>query len=562
MNISSIKYAAGVLLILIGILVPSSTLIVSLRTIPDALREQLILGATLFKVGLALNGLLVIILEWATGWSLGKQNEKRIPGHYSIFPSFILVGILLTAFLLRLYNLNSGIWFDEIITYVSYVNRPFGEIVTTYDNQNNHLLYTLFARLSFLTFGESVWSLRLPAVLFGVLSIWALYLFSCRVGTWREGLLSAALLTFSYHHVWFSQNARGYTALLFWTILSSWLLLRALREAKVGLWLMYGVATALGMLTHITMAFVMVAHGVVYLVSVYDSGQENRREKWLGGLIGFALAGLLTFQFYALVLPQLLNWQGGGVSSWQGRVDVTPWKSPLWILKEIRSANLGPGGDLLIFLGVLVFGVGIFDLARKKSPILILFIVPVLAGLVTIMTLGSTFLPRFFFYAAGFAAAILVRGLMLVANFMSKALRLGPVGALTLEMIMCIAVISGSGISVVAAYRPKQDFTGALEFVQSERQPGDIIVTVGLAVFPYQRFYKIDWDNVATLEELDKIRLRGKRTWLIYTMPIVLQASHPEIMKRIRDEFQIIKKFSGTLKGGEVVVSRGQSPVR
>jgi mannosyltransferase len=563
MNISSIKFAAGALLILTGILVPSSTLIAFLRTIPETIREQLILGATLFKVGLVLNGLFIIILGWVSTPKSGKQNEERSSDRYSTFPSFILVGILLTAFILRLYNLNVGIWFDEIITYISYVNRPFGEILTTYDNQNNHLLYTLFARLSFLTFGESVWSLRLPAVLFGVGSIWAVYLFSCWVGTWREGLLSAALLTFSYHHVWFSQNARGYTALLFWTILSSWLLVRALREDKVGLWLMYGVTTALGMLTHITMAFVIVAHGVVYLVSVYDSGRENRREKWLGGFIGFAVAGLLTFQFYALVLPQLLNWQGGGVSSWQGRVAVAPWKSPIWMMGELlKGANISLGSGTLLLLTIPVFGAGLFDFARKKSSVVFLLIVSVLAGLAVIVGLGSTLLPRFFFYAMGFAAIILVRGLMLSGDFLSRALHLDPVRAPVVGVALCATVIAGLGNSVAGAYQPKQDYAGALEYVQNQRRPGDIIITVGLTVFPYQRFYKVDWDNVTTLEELDRARSRGARTWLIYTMPVILQAAYPEIMKSIETEFQTVKKFSGTLSGGDIVVSRAQSPVR
>ena len=42
-----------------------------------------------------------------------------------------------------------------------------------------------------------------------------MYLFGTEAANRKEGLLGAALLTFSYQHVWFSQNARGYTALLF-----------------------------------------------------------------------------------------------------------------------------------------------------------------------------------------------------------------------------------------------------------------------------------------------------------------------------------------------------------
>ena len=78
-------------------------------------------------------------------------------------------------------------------------------------------------------FGDGPAALRLPAVLFGVASIAALYLFARRVTTVREALVAAALMTVSYHHIWFSQNARGYSALLFWTLVSSWLFARALR---------------------------------------------------------------------------------------------------------------------------------------------------------------------------------------------------------------------------------------------------------------------------------------------------------------------------------------------
>src|SRR5262249_46553502 len=156
----------------------------------------------------------------------------------------ILALILFSATALRFYGLNDGLWHDEVLTYVTYARLPFGEIISTYYDQNQHFLYTLLAHASLSIFGDSTWSLRLPAVVFGVGSIWALYLFGVQASTEREALLTAALLTFSYYHVWFSQNARGYIGLLFWTILASWLLLRGLREKQTRLWLGYALAAA------------------------------------------------------------------------------------------------------------------------------------------------------------------------------------------------------------------------------------------------------------------------------------------------------------------------------
>ena len=82
----------------------------------------------------------------------------------------------------------------------------------------------MFANVFVTVLGESAWSIRLPAVLFGVASIPVLYALGERVTGTREALLACAILSVSYHHIWFSQNARGYTMLAFWTILSTfWL---------------------------------------------------------------------------------------------------------------------------------------------------------------------------------------------------------------------------------------------------------------------------------------------------------------------------------------------------
>ena len=63
-------------------------------------------------------------------------------------PLVILVALLGAASALRLYDLGNGLWVDEILTYVNYMKMPVGQIMTTYDDQNQHLLYTILARAS------------------------------------------------------------------------------------------------------------------------------------------------------------------------------------------------------------------------------------------------------------------------------------------------------------------------------------------------------------------------------------------------------------------------------
>ena len=107
-----------------------------------------------------------------------------------------LGALLAVAAALRLYRLGEGLWLDEVLTLVTYARQPFAEIVTRYDDQNQHMLYSLLAHASFVTFGESAWALRLPAAIFGVASIYAAYLFCREVVSTTESLLVSALLTF------------------------------------------------------------------------------------------------------------------------------------------------------------------------------------------------------------------------------------------------------------------------------------------------------------------------------------------------------------------------------
>ena len=121
-------------------------------------------------------------------------------------------------------------------------------------------IYSLLAKLCLLWLGDTPFALRFPAVAFGLLGIGAVYALGRKVASAREGLLAAALLAVSYHHVWFSQNARGYTALAFFALSATLLLLRVLEDGHRRDALGYAVVAALGTYTHLTMACVVAAH--------------------------------------------------------------------------------------------------------------------------------------------------------------------------------------------------------------------------------------------------------------------------------------------------------------
>ena len=131
-------------------------------------------------------------------------------------PRWGIVALLLgVALVLRVIGVGQDFWIDETATAVTYLRLPWWKAIQTYRSANQHLLYSVLGSLSFAAFGESEAAARLPAVVFGTLGVGALYFLGRMVAPERQAIAASALLAVSYHHVWFSQSARGYTGMIF-----------------------------------------------------------------------------------------------------------------------------------------------------------------------------------------------------------------------------------------------------------------------------------------------------------------------------------------------------------
>ena len=225
-------------------------------------------GPQLFRALLIFHGVVIAIYGTGTFDRITRSSAIHLVERAGIKRTTLLtlIGLTILALILRLWNLNSAPWIDEVLTLVDFARLPIREIVISFPSQNQHMLYSIAAGGAFALFGESTWALRLPAVLFGIGSIWALFFFARNITNDRVALLACALMAFSYHHVWFSQNARGYTGLLMTTLFATWALLEALERDGWKWWVLYAAAIVTGMWIHMTMAFVVAAHGIIYLI--------------------------------------------------------------------------------------------------------------------------------------------------------------------------------------------------------------------------------------------------------------------------------------------------------
>lgn len=546
----------GLVLILIGVTAPSGGVIefvrgTSLQDIPTQSTGKLLQGAMWFKGGLILLGLAVIGL-FKVAASNGADTTGRVEAERVQRPRIaVVVAILLVGIVLRVHGLDQGLWYDEITAYVKYVRMPIGTLLTTYDSENQHFLYTLFAHTCIAWFGDSSWAVRVPAVIFGVGSLLGVYLVGRHLLSEHEALLATALLVFSYHHIWFSQNARGYTGVMFFTMMATWVFLRGLRENTVKWWCWYAVAAAAGVFVHVTMVFVIASHFLIYSVRLMSSKNWRQSMAWRGMLYGFVMGGLLTFQLHALVMPQILGQIGQ-------KTNVQAWNNPFWtVIEIIRGIQVGVKGGLVVLAAALMlFGFGVWKMGRTSGLMLALLLLPAALGTAVVLGIGHPLWPRFFFFLSGFVALVVVHGVMILAASISEMLKLSRAKGLVLGTGLSLMVILGSAISVPAVYAPKQDYRSALSYVERNRNPEDAVVAVGLAQFPYKQFFETNWTTAETLEELNAIRTRANRTWVVMTMPMHLEAYAPDIWSSLKSEFLLQTVFPGTLGDGAVYVYR------
>ena len=229
-------------------------------------------------------------------------------------------------------------------------------------------------------------------------------------------------------------------------------------------------------------------------------------------------------------------------------------------LKGLRLAYMGAG----LFAGALVFAVGCWSYLRQSPTVLALFFAPPLVILATALVLQHSIRPRFFFFAAGFALLVIMRGVVVIANRIARRIDRQPSRSdlehpQAILAFTCMALVSV--MALPAGYRhPKQDYEGALKYVVTEIRPGELIATLGGGTsYPFQNYYNRPWQELRTAAELERAEKQYGTVWLLYTFEQLIEARAPELMKTVRTNCMEVKIFQETLADGNYPV-RHSSP--
>jgi hypothetical protein len=472
----------------------------------------------------------------------------------------LLIILTIVGAFLRAYHLGSDLWLDEISPVVDYGPMPFVQVMGSYLRTNNHLLNTLLFKLSIGVFGESEWAIRLPAVLFGVATIPAMYWLSRTILSRWASVGAAAILTASYHHVFFSQNARGYSAYLFFSIIATALLIRAISEDRPWQWILYVLAMVFGFASLANMAFVFAGHAVVATAAVIRVRRSGGRGTALARrlTIVFAAAGFLSFQIYAAPLPEMY----AVISHLYVREATGFAPFTMEFVSEIaRGLAAGFGGILPAVVLVLIGLAGIAFLFVRNPFITSALALPPVLTAVFLLARGLSFSPRFFLLLIPLAVltimSIVEMSWVWPPNFASirnaaHPRRAGIVG-------FCLAF--ASLFTLPAYYRtPKQPYRAAIQYIESVRTPGEPVVVIyaaGTGMKYYTRRLGVSgehkYEYTRTLSAFDSLTRSGKAL-VVTTFPRVIRADLPDVSRRLSTDWYPQRVFPATIGGGEITV--------
>ena len=214
----------------------------------------------------------------------------------------ILIAIVILGFFIKAAHINSfGIWNDEQATVLisqgetryfltgknsitsldldrftniqRHAQNTLPNIVRATINDNgNSFAYNLLLHYWIAAFGKNDLSVRLLALMFGLLIIPFAYRFSLLLFKNKNASLVIALL-FAIHPLFmeYSMMCRAYTMGTFFSLLSSYLFYRIITsQADNKTYLFYALSVGISLLTHYLTSYVFIAHGIIFLLSVRD----------------------------------------------------------------------------------------------------------------------------------------------------------------------------------------------------------------------------------------------------------------------------------------------------
>ena len=415
----------------------------------------------------------------------GERNE--------IIVTVVLVAALIIGAVLRIYG--AGTWDlrgDEPIT-----------IATALEDPGARGLFSLYYYVSrvFLELPlDRIWAGRLPAVVSGILGLFAFYWFA-REAIGRVGATcGTALVCVSAFHIEISQFARYYATVFLFGSLHFGFFLRYLRSAKLRHWILALVCAAAATSSHFVASLSLVITGLYCLLALKVDvlAPVPQVRKTLAISLGIGAVGALAASPIVFRL----------VSVWLG---YEPWKTPPWRLIPVLTL------DHLTLAVSAAVGFGLWWLwhrADRNVAVLAIIAIGVTLPALAIGGYLMNFVPRY--VTVSFPWFYLAAGACCSGIYNQTRDAVGPIGAWA-----PLGLLVAASLPATASYfieRSSISYASAFTYVVDRAAQGDVIETnvelrFGNDVVAISDYRSEVWDaGYPWPEELDE----SPATWFVY----------------------------------------------
>jgi len=400
------------------------------------------------------------------------KNAKSLIIFSRYAQSLIILSFI--GLVLRFYNLGfNSLWLDEASTN-AYALMSIPDIwKATAGGEFNPPLFYAIEHLM-LTLGNNEVVLRFVPALVGVLTIPLIYFAGKEFMDRNVGIIAAAAFAFSPFLIFYSQEARAYSMMLFFVAFAMVFYFKALKINDLKNWALFGILSAFAFWTHFY-SFVIIAALILYALLLQITNIRNNFQNLKMIAVSIVLFAILCFPLIFLAI-QLFGTRTSSAPAFgiQG----------LGIISE-TFRQLSGFSDISMILFLLLFIIGIVQaFLTDKNKGFFLVTITILTFIISfVLSYKMPMVPRYliffntiFFIGVAMSYKIFYR---LVNNRV----------VIYAFMVFLIIISAPALVNYYSGYS-KEDWRGFSSQIQQMTKPGDFIVTVpGYISLPLNYYY-------------------------------------------------------------------------
>ena len=403
---------------------------------------------------------------------INVNNIKSVVIYSRYIQSLIVLTVI--GFFLRFYNLGfNSLWLDEASTNTFAVMSIPDIWKATAGGEFNPPLFYWIEHLMIMMGNNEVVLRFVPAIL-GVLTIPLIYFAGKEFMDRNVGIIAAAAFAFSPFLIFYSQEARAYSMMLFFVAFALVFYFKALKTNELKNWALFGIFSALAFWSHFY-SFVIIASLIVYALFL----QIGNIKKNMQNLKMIAVSIVL---FVVLCFPLILL----AIQLFASRTSSAPafGIQGLEIISE-TFRELSGFSDISMFLFLILFIIGIIQafLIDKNKGIFLVTLTVLTFVISFILSYKMPMVPRYLiFFNTVFFIGIAISYKLFYSLINNRGIVYG--------FIAILLIISAPMLVNYYSGYSKEDWRSFSGQIQQMTKPGDIVVVVpGYVYQPFDYYY-------------------------------------------------------------------------